>query len=86
MISLPLDLNIPVRMQYVGKIVQLQGKPAIVRNIDKHSPYRNRICHKKHVVAQFDDLTTVFSGTRLGYGWHPFLRSDFAPLGDKPIF
>ena len=82
----PTDTNIHQRMEYVGKIKELQGKIAIVRNIDTLSPFRNRLCHKKHVVAQFDDMSLVFNGTRLGYGWHPFLRVDFVELGSKPIF
>lgn len=74
------------RMEYTGKITQLQGETALVRDIDTLSPYHNRLCPKKHVVAQFDSLTIIYNGTPMLYGWHPFLRSDFTPLGAKPVF
>lgn len=78
--------NIPERMEYAGKIKSLQGMTALVRDIDTQSQYRNRLCHKKHVIAQFDAVGTIYAGTPMWYGWHPFLRSDFVKLGNKPIF
>ena len=78
--------NVPERMEYVGKITKLQGKTAIVRDIDNRSVYHNRLCSKKHVIVQFDDFALHLDGVRLGYGWHPFLRSDFYKLGGKPVF
>lgn len=78
--------NVPERMEYVGKITKLQGETAIVRDIDEKNQYHGRLCPKKHVIAQFDRFDLSLDGTRLGFGWHPFLRSDFRKLGSKPIF
>lgn len=79
-------MSVPTRMEYTGRINNLQGKTAVVRDIDSESPYRDRLCHKKHVVAQFDDIGTFCAGIPMWYGWHPFLRADFTPLGQKPTF
>jgi hypothetical protein len=73
------------RLQYVGHITELQGKSALTMNLSGHWQEKYPIDPKKHCVAQFDDEVS-FNGKRMHLEWHPFLKSDFAPIGDKPIF
>ncbi len=71
-----------IRMEYTGKIPDLQGKTALVRP-PVNSPVFDP---EKHVLAQFDDMDLKFNDRRMGYGWFPFMKSDFTPIGPKPVF
>ncbi len=75
-----------IRKQYVGKIKELQGKEALVRDdpgvMCDHTVKNGTI----FVVAQFDDTSLSFGGVKMWTGWHPFLKTDFASTGSKPIF
>ena len=54
--------------RYIGAIEELQGKTAILLP-GQHSSFEVR--------AQFDDMSLEIDGTRLGYNWHSFAKSDF---------
>jgi len=73
------------RLQYVGYIKELQGKSALTMPLKGHWQKEYPIDPKKHCVAQFDD-EIVLDGKSMHLRWHPFLKSDFAPIGEKPIF
>ncbi len=72
-------------LQYVGKIPELQGKKALTQAMRDYGGAIVQLCPKKHLLAQFHDKVE-FNGKRLHLGWHPFLKSDFMKVTDKPIF
>jgi len=74
------------RMEYTGKIKELQGKTALVRkDPGAWTGYKvgdpTQFC-----MAQFDDTDLTFGGVKMWAGWHHFLTTDFTPLGAKPVF
>lgn len=73
------------QLQYVGKIPELRGKKALTQPMRDYGGNIVQLCPKKHLLAQFDDPIEV-GGKRLHLGWHPFLRSDFMKITDKPVF
>jgi len=76
------------RLQYVGKIPQLQGKTVLIRPLtdqDRRGWLVELTPKHLYVMAQFDDYI-IFHDRNMGLNWHPFLKSDFQPVGPKPIF
>ena len=73
------------QLQYVGRIRELQGKKAITIPMKDYGGAIVQLCPKKHLLAQFDGPIEL-DGRRYHLGWHPFLKSDFSRIGDKPIF
>ncbi len=70
-----------MKLQYVGKITELQGKTATVRpGGSRYAGFNYRV-----VEAQFDDDIT-FNGMRMDRTWNPFPAADFQPITEKPIF
>jgi hypothetical protein len=61
---------------YVGRIVKLRNKRALVR------------CNVKKVngcLAQFDETSLEIEGDVMCYGWHNFKLTDFRfPLNENP--
>jgi hypothetical protein len=74
-----------IRMEYTGKIPELRGKTALVRaDPGAWKGYAVKD-PTQFVMAQFDEKVT-FGGVKMHASWHHFMRTDFTPLGDKPIF
>lgn len=61
-------------MEYCGPNPQLIGKTALVRDDPVTAALGRRA---PLLLAQFDLPCTVVNGVHLGFGWHPFNRSDF---------
>lgn len=57
---------------YVGPIMALRGKTAIVMSNDDHT-----------IRAQFNDLKLEYDGTMLAFNWHVFPRNDFKNIKRK---
>lgn len=81
------------RMEYIGKIKELQGKTALTQETDpyRNTPQRRLLDFSEHpgvLYAQFDEPLRFGSGPadRWDLGWHPFEKTDFRPEGEKPIF
>jgi hypothetical protein len=71
------------RLEYVGKIGILQGKTALIRDLDTNDNFLG--FKRGTVLAQFDDMI-LFNGKNLGTKWSPFPSEDFREPGQKPIF
>jgi hypothetical protein len=76
-----------VRMEYTGKIPMLQGKTALVRKFIPSGQEFLKWGNKDLLtLAQFDDVTLVLNGHRLGFEWTQFSSDQFTPIKDKPVF
>lgn len=76
------------RYEYVGPIPEIQGKIAMLRELDEASMSKTILLLKPEntCLAQFDDPKACLGRSSLGYGWHPFLKSHFVPLREKKVF
>lgn len=74
------------RMEYTGKIPELQGATALVRPLTPNEARDLLHPPERFAMAQFDDTKLVFNGVKMGYSWSIFEAKDFSPIGTKPIF
>ena len=75
-----------VRMEYTGRLTELRGKQALVRqdpNMWKGYTVANV---EKFALAQFAEEGLTHNGVRMDWGWHHFMLDDFTPVGSKPVF
>lgn len=64
-----------IKMEYVGKIPELQGKLAVVRPLERNDYPLHRM-NSSIRMAKFDEKIDL-DGRRLDLYWHPFEQRDF---------